>query len=127
MELMVTVVIIGVLAAIAYPSYQNYARKARRSDAHSALLAMANAEEKFFLSNNQYAANPGQLNRQLTGAVYLTDLGYYTLTLAAPVSSATVFSIVATAVPGGPQGNDTDCTVMSINHANQKTPANCWQ
>ena len=54
-ELMVTVVIIGILAAIAYPSYQNYTKQTRRSDAQIALTQAANQQEKFFTECNWYA------------------------------------------------------------------------
>lgn len=54
-ELMIVVVIIGILAAIAYPSYQNYSRSTRRSDAQTALLQVANQQERFFTECNWYA------------------------------------------------------------------------
>ncbi|MFI3186333.1 MAG: prepilin-type N-terminal cleavage/methylation domain-containing protein, partial [Methylococcaceae bacterium] len=47
-ELMVTVAIVGILAAIAYPSYQDSVRKSRRADASGALLGLANAMERHF-------------------------------------------------------------------------------
>ena len=54
-ELMITVVIIGILAAIAYPSYQNYTKQTRRSDAQIALTQAANQQERFFTECNSYA------------------------------------------------------------------------
>jgi len=56
-ELMITVVILGILAAIAYPSYRNYAIQTRRSDAQIALTQAANKQERFFTECNWYAAN----------------------------------------------------------------------
>ncbi len=55
-ELMITVVIIGILAAIAYPSYRNYVTQTRRSDAQIALTQAANQQERFFTEFNWYAA-----------------------------------------------------------------------
>lgn len=54
-ELMIVVVIIGILAAIAYPSYRNYMINTRRSDAQTALLQVANQQERFFTECNWYA------------------------------------------------------------------------
>lgn len=54
-ELMITVVIVGVLAAIAYPSYTKYMQQTKRSDAQVALTQMANMQEKFFSDCNHYA------------------------------------------------------------------------
>lgn len=56
-ELMITIVIIGILAAIAYPSYRNYITQTRRSDAQIALTQAANQQEKFFTECNWYAAS----------------------------------------------------------------------
>ena len=41
-ELMITVAIIGILAAIAYPSYQQYVIKGKRSAAQSQMMDIAN-------------------------------------------------------------------------------------
>ncbi|MEY2862461.1 MAG: hypothetical protein RLY58_168 [Pseudomonadota bacterium] len=41
LELMITVMIVALLAALALPSYQTYVRRAARSEAQSAMLALA--------------------------------------------------------------------------------------
>ena len=53
-ELMVTVAIVGILAAIAYPSYQSSVIKSRRADAEGVLLGLANAMERHFTESNTY-------------------------------------------------------------------------
>lgn len=55
-ELMITVVIIGILAGIAYPSYRDYVTQARRSEAQTLLLSVVNQQEKFFSDCSWYAA-----------------------------------------------------------------------
>lgn len=56
-ELMITVVVLGILVSISYPSYLNYTKRTRRSDAMAALTQAANQQERFFTECNWYAAN----------------------------------------------------------------------
>ncbi|WP_281419292.1 type IV pilin protein [Marinobacterium ramblicola] len=53
-ELMITVAVIGILAAIAYPSYLEYVREARRSDARVNLLELSQFMERYHTSNGMY-------------------------------------------------------------------------
>ncbi len=53
-ELMITVAIIGILAAIAIPMYSGYTQRARRADAFSALQTIALTEEKYFAEHGEY-------------------------------------------------------------------------
>src|SRR5436190_5675058 len=54
-ELMITVAIVGILAAIAYPSYQQYLIRGKRSAAKAAMLDIANREQQFLLANRVFA------------------------------------------------------------------------
>ena len=45
-ELMITVAVVGILAAIAYPSYNEHVRKTRRADARAVLLVSAQWMER---------------------------------------------------------------------------------
>ncbi|RZT41393.1 type IV pilin protein [Cupriavidus agavae] len=53
-ELMVTVAIIGILAAFAYPSYQEFVRKGRRTEAKVALMENMQLFERHFSQVNTY-------------------------------------------------------------------------
>lgn len=55
LELMITLVIIGTLAAFAIPAYQDSVRKSRRADAKSVLLQAAQWMERFYTENNCYS------------------------------------------------------------------------
>lgn len=54
LELMITLVIIGTLAAFAIPAYQDSVRKSRRADAKSVLLQAAQWMERRYTTNNCY-------------------------------------------------------------------------
>jgi type IV pilus assembly protein PilE len=122
-ELMITVAVVGILATIAYPSYQNQIRRSNRSDAITALTAMANAQERFYLANNTYATTTPPLG--FPAAPGNSQRGFYTLTVASP-DFTTRFTVTAAAVAGGPQAGDTACTPLTLNSTGIKTPAACW-
>ena len=53
-ELMITVAIVGILAAIAYPSYTQYVERARRNDAKAVLLEASQYMERRYTENRTY-------------------------------------------------------------------------
>lgn len=53
-ELMITVAIIGILAAIAYPSYQDSVVKGRRAEGRTALLNLLQQQERYYTQNGSY-------------------------------------------------------------------------
>ncbi len=97
-ELMITVAIIGVLAAIAVPSYTSYIAKGRRAEARTQLLQVAQFMQRFYTANDKFdldrAGNqvadqiPGGLKRSPADGTQLYELGVtatstaYTLTMA---------------------------------------------
>ena len=56
-ELMITMAIIGILAAVAFPAYNQSVVKSRRSDAKTALLDLAQREERYLSTANQYTTS----------------------------------------------------------------------
>jgi type IV pilus assembly protein PilE len=89
-ELMITVAIIGILAAVAYPSYQSHVKKGVRRAAQAQMLDIANREQQFLLSNRAYVDYA-----TLTGSGYVfpSDLnGKY-------VNDATIITLGAGSVP----------------------------
>lgn len=54
-ELMITVAIIGILAAIAVPSYGSYVLRARLTDAYSGLAGVQPALEQHWSNMNSYS------------------------------------------------------------------------
>lgn len=58
-ELMITVAIIGILAAIAIPNYTDYVKQAYTVDATNALASMRARLEQHYQDNRQYTSTPG--------------------------------------------------------------------
>lgn len=55
-ELMMTVAIVGILAAVAYPAYTSQIAKGRRSECRSGLMQALQQQERYFTQYNAYAA-----------------------------------------------------------------------
>jgi type IV pilus assembly protein PilE len=54
LEVMITVAIVGILAAIAVPSYSDYITRSRITEATNALADYRNRMEKYFLDHRSY-------------------------------------------------------------------------
>ncbi|BCL75530.1 hypothetical protein JHS3_12660 [Jeongeupia sp. HS-3] len=98
-ELMITVAIIGILAAIALPNYQEYVRKSRRSDATVSFARIQQAQEKWRANNSNYTNNFGTGGLNLASGATATSLtsesGYYTLAIGSNAASG--YTVTATA------------------------------
>ena len=120
MEVMVTVVIVGILAGLAYPAYVDHMRAARRADGHAALMHLSALMESYFTENNSYAGAT-TANVGLTGTA--SPQGFYTLS----ITTATATAFTVTAAPAGAQVWDT-CGNLTLTNTNVRGPnANCWQ
>lgn len=102
-ELMITVVIIGIIASIAYPGYTKYMAQTRRSDAQIALTNAASTQEKFFSDCNTYAQTLAGARDCTTGVLGLAAAATpvlspnldYEITLVAPTTSTGVCPITS--------------------------------
>ena len=142
-ELMITVAVIGILAAVAYPSYQGYIHRANRSAAQSFMMGIANKQQQYLLDARTFAG----------GASFLTDLALsvpsdvstkysFTVTCTMPTAAgnctaaAGAPNYIITATPiGGQLTNDPkygNCGALTVNAAGSKgqaggTLAECWK
>ncbi len=64
-ELLVVVLIIGILAAVALPQYQKAVEKSRAVQALTALKALAQAEEAYYLAKGEYTNDFSKLDIEL--------------------------------------------------------------
>ncbi len=131
-ELMITVAIVGILAAIAYPSYIQYVRRAHRADAKTALLNDAQFLERVFTESNAYNKDAAGVTIADASLPYQKSpaegTAIYTISVTTP--TATTYTLTATPVVGGPMAADV-CGALTFNHLGQKgvggsTVAECW-
>lgn len=94
-ELMITVVIIGILAAVAIPIYSGYTQRARRAEAFSAVQTIAMTEEKVFAETGSYAsiATLRDPDGQWKMTVPDTADWQYTVTPATPTTTFTITAV----------------------------------
>jgi type IV pilus assembly protein PilE len=126
-ELMIAVAVVAILAAVAMPSYREHVAASRRTDAKSALLAAAQALERYYTERGTYTG----ATLGATGLYPTTSPdGYYTLAIT--TLSADGYTLRATR-RGGQTGDK--CGNYTYNQAGTKglslattgyTVAKCW-
>ncbi|WP_036113109.1 MULTISPECIES: type IV pilin protein [Luteibacter] len=130
LELMVVLVVMAILAALAFTSYARYGFRARRPDGQKLLMAIGNAEERYYALHNIYADLATIGYASTTTAT--SDSGFYT----ASVTVGTVNALAgqgytATAVPVGNQARDV-CGSLTLTDTGVRSQTgttgngNCW-
>lgn len=108
-ELMITLVIVGVLAAVAYPSFIDAVRKSRRSDAVAALSRVQHAQERWRANNKSYSTDLGETGLKVSNR---SPDGLYDVAVSS--SNERSYTVTATARSGTSQAGDVLCKVLQI-------------
>lgn len=103
-ELIITVAIIGIIAAVAWPEFERYLEKGRRADGISALLANSALLEKCYTNYGEY----DNANCTITTP---SPKKYYVITAA---RADDTYTLTAT------RTSDKECTTLTLDHLNQK-------
>ena len=138
-EVMITVAIVGILAAIAYPSYLDQVRRGNRTEAKAVLMENAQFLERNYTVNNCYhradgvcTTNDGSNVAPTVAQVPATGTAKYDITVAysttAPCTLGQCFTL--SAAPNGNMTGDA-CGTLTLNQAGQQgaagSVAECWQ
>lgn len=118
-ELMITVAIVGILAAVAYPSYTAHIKKGVRRAAQAQMLDLANREQQYLLANRSYAAYSTLVTSGYTLPRELS--AKYTPSI--EVSASPSFTITFAPIVGSSQASD---GALTYNSAGVKAPVDKW-
>ncbi len=119
-DVMITVVIVGILSAIAYPAYQSAIRKSNRAAAESLLSDVAQRQQSFLLDQRNYAVDL----TTLSVAAPVTVTSYYTIGISTSAGPPPTFT--ATATPIGSQAGDLSGQPLTISNTGAKGPSGAW-
>jgi type IV pilus assembly protein PilE len=116
LEVIVVLVIVAVLAVMAIMAYDRYVFRAHRTDAHQALMMIANGEERWYATHNRYTDDLAELG---FADPAISMHGYYELVL--ELGGDTAQSFTAIAMPLRVQARDL-CGNLSIDNKGSKLP-----
>lgn len=126
-ELLITVVIIGILVGVAYPSYQNYLARANRAEAQGILMENSQILERNYTVASRYdnvnADGSGAAPAIIAQSPKPVSTAKYTIAAAYGTAPAQTFTLTAT--PTGVMTGDS-CGSLTLSNTGVKAPANCW-
>ena len=126
-ELLISVMLVGILAAVALPTYRDYVLRSHRAEAHAALLDMASRQERFVAQRNTYTQEVAGNNGLAMGTT-TSENDYYDLSVEACAGGDIADCYLLIADAKGSQTGDTDCVQITYDSAGRKdgTTDECW-
>jgi prepilin-type N-terminal cleavage/methylation domain-containing protein len=111
-ELMITIVIVGLLALVAIPAYQKYVTKAKMAEGYQNLGVLTTKEISYYVENSEFRSLENNPITLVPGAVITYDAWWEPNWYPAAVGSVVNFSYSAT--PGKIDGSGTELVWASI-------------
>lgn len=143
-ELMITLAIVGILAAVAFPSYQSQVQKGKRAEGKAALLNGASKLERYYSDNNFFPSNSASCGSGTNSATALaaaavpansgesTTLNAYDISVTFALGAASACANVYTLTATPKNWTDSQCGNLTISNTGAKgksgsgTVQDCW-
>lgn len=120
-ELIITVAVVGILAAIALPSYQKYIIRSKRSAAQAQMMDIANRQQQYLLANRAYANKTALEAGGYSLPPEVSSNYDYDITLG--TGAVPGFIVTFTPKVGSSQASDVPLT---LNNEGRKAPPEKW-
>lgn len=126
-EVMITVVVIGILASIAYPSYQEFVKRGNRTEGQAFLSEVAARQERYFAQNNKYITSDSDIGKLNLKNGSTSETGKYELSIDEHAGDGG-YTLTAKE-----QFNDTACGNLTLTAtgvkgvSGSKSAADCWK
>lgn len=125
-EMLITIAILGILAAIVIPGYNSQTTKSRRTDAKIALADAVKDLERCYITYNRYNDANCQTYPNGGSKMVVSAEGHYKIV--ATTLDETNYTITATPLATSPQSNDSYCKSFTVDSEGKKSATNsdCW-
>lgn len=126
-ELMVTVVIIGILASIAFPSYQEFVKRGNRTEGQAFLSEVAARQERYYAQNNEYVTSDSDIGKLNLKGGNKSETEKYVLSLGSSASDGG-YTLTATQQFGDSACGNLTLTATGVKGVTgSKSWEDCWK